>query len=156
VEREGGDTELVVVNPTFILGPTLTTKLSSSFRIKAMRDEKMPVVPRQRFGVADVRDVADLHIRAMASPEARGKRFLVLADGPTVSFLEVAQVLRERLGPLAERVPTEEAPGEELPALIIHNDRARDELGWRPRPAETTIVETAESPRDLGLLEEQP
>jgi dihydroflavonol-4-reductase len=156
VEREGGDTELVVVNPTFILGPTLTTKLSSSFWIKAMLDGKMPVVPRQRFGVADVRDVADLHIRAMASPEARGKRFLVLADGPTVSFLEVAQVLRERLGPLAERVPTEEAPGEELPALIIHNDRARDELGWRPRPAETTIVETAESPRDLGLLEEQP
>jgi nucleoside-diphosphate-sugar epimerase len=156
VEREGGDTELVVVNPTFILGPTLTTKLSSSFWIKAMLDGKMPVVPRQRFGVADVRDVADLHIRAMASPEVRGKRFLVLADGPTVSFLEVAQVLRERLGPLAERVPTEEAPGEELPALIIHNDRARDELGWRPRPAETTIVETAESPRDLGLLEEQP
>jgi dihydroflavonol-4-reductase len=156
VEREGGDTELVVVNPTFILGPTLTTKLSSSFWIKAMLDGKMPVVPRQRFGVADVRDVADLHIRAMASPEARGKRFLVLADGPTVSFLEVAQVLRERLGPLAERVPTEEAPGEELPALIIHNDRARDELGWRPRPAETTIVGTAESPRDLGLLEEQP
>jgi dihydroflavonol-4-reductase len=156
VEREGGDTELVVVNPTFILGPTLTTKLSSSFWIKAMLDGKMPVVPRQRFGVADVRDVADLHIRAMASPEARGKRFLVLADGPTVSFLEVAQVLRERLGPLAERVPTEEAPGEELPALIIHNDRARDELGWRPRPAETTMVETAQSLRDLGLLEEQP
>jgi hypothetical protein len=32
---------------------------------------------------------------------------------------------------------------------------AREELGWRPRPAETTIVETAESLRDLGLLEER-
>ena len=52
----------------------------------------------------------------------------------------------------AERVPTEEAPGPEPPRLIIHNDRARQELGWRPRPAETTIVETAESLRDLGLL----
>ena len=52
-----------------------------------------------------------------------------------------------------ERVPTEEAPGAELPDLVIHNDRARNELGWRPRPAETTIVETAESLRDLGLLE---
>jgi dihydroflavonol-4-reductase len=67
----------------------------------------------------------------------------------------VAQVLRERLGPLAERVPTEEAPGEEPLRLIIHNDRARPELGWRPRPAETTIVETAESLRHLGLLEKQ-
>jgi dihydroflavonol-4-reductase len=156
MEREGGDTELVVVNPTFILGPTLSTQLGSSLRlIEAMLDGKMPVVPRQRFGVADVRDVADLHIRAMVAPEARGKRFLALADGPTISFLKVAQVLRERLGPLAERVPTEEAPGEEPPRLIIHNDRARQELGWRPRPAETTIVETAESLRDLGLLEEQ-
>ena len=63
--------------------------------------------------------------------------------------------MRERPGPLAERVPTEEAPGPEAPRLIIHNDRAREELGWRPRPAETTIVETAESLRDLGLLEER-
>src|SRR5271155_865334 len=114
IEHEGGDTELVVVNPTFILGPTVTTQVRSSLLLtKAMLDGTMPVVRRQRFGVADVRDVADLHVRAMAAPAAAGKRFLALADGPTLSFLEVAQVLRDRLGPLAERVPTEEAPGEE-------------------------------------------
>jgi nucleoside-diphosphate-sugar epimerase len=153
IKHEGGDTELVVVNPTFILGPTLTTKAGSSLQLtKAMLDGTMPIVRRQRFGVADVRDVADLHIRAMAAPEAAGKRYLALADGPTISFLRMAQILRERLGPLAERVPTEEAPGPEPPRLIIHNDRAKQELGWRPRPAETTIVETAESLRDLGLL----
>jgi nucleoside-diphosphate-sugar epimerase len=156
IEREGGETELVVVNPTFILGPTLTTHARSSLQlIKAMLDGTMPVVRRQRFGVADVRDVADLHIRAMAAPEAAGKRYLALADGPTISFLKTAQILRERLGPLAERVPTEEAPGPEPALLNIHNDRAREELGWRPRPAETTIVETAESLRDLGLLEKR-
>ena len=113
----------------------------------------MTVVPRQRFGVADVRDVADAHIRAMATPEAAGQRFLVLADGPTISWHRLAQILRERLGALAERVPTEEAPGDGLPDLVIHNERAKSVLGWRPRPAETTIVETAESLRDLGLLE---
>jgi nucleoside-diphosphate-sugar epimerase len=156
MDHEGGDTELVAVNPTFILGPTLTTQARSSFHVvKAMLDGTMPVVRRQRFGVADVRDVADLHIRAMATPEAAGKRYLALADGPTISFLQMAQILRERLGPLAERVPTEEAPGLEPPQLIIHNDRAKQELGWRPRPAETTIVETAESLRDLGLLEKR-
>ena len=154
IKHEGGDTELVVVNPTFILGPTLTSKAGSSLQLtKAMLDGTMTVVRRQRFGVADVRDVADLHIRAMAAPEAAGKRYLALADGPTISFLQMAQILRERLGPLAERVPTEEAPGPEPPRLIIHNDRSKQELGWRPRPAETTIVETAESLRDLGLLE---
>ena len=156
INREGGNTELVTVNPTFILGPTLTTQARSSLQlIKAMLDGTIPVVRRQRFGVADVRDVADLHIRAMAAPGAAGKRYLALADGPTISFLQLAQILRERLGPLAKRVPTEEAPGPEPARLIIHNDRAKQELGWRPRPAETTIVQTAESLRDLGLLEER-
>ena len=156
IDHEGGGTELVVVNPTFILGPTLTAHARSSLQLtKAMLDGTMPVVRRQRFGVADVRDVADLHIRAMAAPGAAGRRYLALADGPTISFLQLAQILRERLGPLAERVPTEEAAGPEPPRLIIHNDRAKQELGWRPRPAETTIVETAESLRDLGLLEKR-
>jgi nucleoside-diphosphate-sugar epimerase len=101
----------------------------------------------------DVRDVADLHIRAMAGPDAAGKRFIGVADDPTTSFVEVADVLRRRLGPLAARVPTQEGPGEDRPRPIIHNDRARSELGWRPRPVETTIVDSAESLRDLGLLE---
>jgi nucleoside-diphosphate-sugar epimerase len=153
MERDGGDTELVVVNPTFILGPTLTTELRSSLQlVKAMLDGTMSVVRRQRFGVADVRDVADLHIAAMAAPGAAGKRFLALADGPTITFLELAEILHDRLGPLGERVRVQEEPGGDVPPLVIHNDRARDELGWRPRAAETTIVETAESLRDLGLL----
>jgi nucleoside-diphosphate-sugar epimerase len=88
----------------------------------------------------------------MAAPRAAGKRFLVVADGPTLSYLEVVDILRRRLGPLAARVPTQEAPGDELPRPIVHNDRAREELRWRPRSAETTIVESAESLRDLGLL----
>ncbi len=153
IGREGAGTELVVVNPTFILGPTLITPARSSLQlIKGMLDGTVTVLRRQRFGVADVRDVANLHILAMATPEAVGKRFLALADGPTISFLELAQILRERLGTLAERVPTAEAPGPEPPRLIIHNDRAREELGWRPRSVESTIVDTAENLRDLGLL----
>jgi nucleoside-diphosphate-sugar epimerase len=155
MEHDGGDTELVVVNPTFILGPALTTELRSSMHlVKAMLDGTMTKTPRARFGLADVRDVADLHVSAMAVPEAAGKRFLAVGDGPTISYLEVAQTLRRRLGPLAANVPTEEAPGDDLPRPVIHNDRARDELRWRPRPTETTIVETAESLRDLGLLDD--
>ncbi|WP_329004336.1 NAD-dependent epimerase/dehydratase family protein [Kribbella sp. NBC_00709] len=143
---DGADTELVVVNPTGIFGPTLTTDLRSSTQlIKMMLDGTMTVAPRARFGVVDVRDVADLHQRAMAAPDAAGKRFLAVANGPTVSFLEIAKLL----GPPA---PAEEAPGPDLPRPIIHNDRARTELGWSPREVETTILETAESLRDLGLL----
>ena len=156
MEHDGGDTELVVINPTFILGPTLTTELRSSMHlVKAMLDGTMTTTPRARFGLADVRDVADLHVRAMAAPEAAGQRFLAVADGPTISYLEIAETLRRRLGPLAAKVPTEEAPGDHLPRPVIHNDRARNELGWRPRPTETTIVDSAQSLRELGLLDDR-
>jgi dihydroflavonol-4-reductase len=149
-----GDTELVSVNPTAIFGPALTPVLGSSmYLIKAVLEGTMSVAPRVRFGVADVRDVADLHLRAMASPQAAGKRFLALADGPAMSFVEVAGILRERLGDLAARAQVSEPDGPEVPRPVIHNDRARQELGWRPRPAETTLVESAESLRDLGLLD---
>jgi nucleoside-diphosphate-sugar epimerase len=155
IESEGGDTELVVVNPTFILGPTLTRELRSSTNItRSMLDGTMKLTRRQWFGVADVRDVADLHVLAMEAPQAAGRRYLALADGPTISFLQMAETLREHLGELAARVPTEEEPGDEKPRLVIHNERARAELGWRPRPVTTTIVETAESLRDLGLLDD--
>ena len=88
----------------------------------------------------------------MSAEGPAGKRFLAVADAPTLSFVELADILRRRLGPLATRAPTQEAPGDDLPRPIIHNDRAREELGWRPRSAETTIVESAESLRHLGLL----
>ncbi|MFJ4714842.1 NAD-dependent epimerase/dehydratase family protein [Streptomyces sp. NPDC088785] len=153
MERAGGGTELVVVNPTGIFGPTLTAALGSSMQlVKAMLDGAMPVAPRARFGVVDVRDVADLHLRAMAAPGAAGRRFLAVADGPTLSFVELAALLREHLGPLAARVPVEEAPGAAPPRPVIHNDRARTELGWRPRDVATTLVDSAASLRDLGLL----
>ncbi|WP_280216717.1 NAD-dependent epimerase/dehydratase family protein [Nocardia neocaledoniensis] len=154
VEKEGGDTELVVVNPTFIFGPTLTTALSASTRlVRAMLDGTMGIAPRTRFGVVDVRDLADLHTLAMAEPSAAGKRFVAACDGPALSHLDVAEILRRRFGPLASRVPTEESPGDDLPRPIIHNDRARTELGWRPRDAETSIVQTAQSVLDLNLLD---
>src|ERR1700722_12931001 len=154
IGTEGGDTQLVVMNPTFIAGPSLVPVLRSSLTVfKAIIEGTMPALPRQRFGVVDVRDVADAHITAMATPAAAGNRYLLLADGPTITWLELAQILRDYLGPAGEHVTTNEAPGEDPSPLTIHNDRAKQELGWQPRPAQTTIIETAESLRDLGLLD---
>ncbi|MFF0265809.1 hypothetical protein [Kribbella sp. NPDC004536] len=114
-----------------------------------MLDGTMAVVPRARFGVVDVRDVADLHVRAMTTPDAAGNRFLAVSNDPATSFLELAQLLHDNLG---ATTPTEEASGPDLPRPTIHNNRARTMLGWHPRPLETTILETARSLRDLALL----
>ena len=153
IESEGRDTELVVVNPTFIAGPSLVSSLRSSLSgFKAIIEGTMAALPRQRFGVVDVRDVANAHIAAMATTDAAGKRYLLLADGPTITWLALAQTLKQYLGAAGEHVTTAEAPGEEPSPLVIHNERAKDELGFRPRRAESTITETAQSLRDLGLL----
>ena len=153
MERHPGDMELVVLNPTFIIGPTLVTALRSSLvAIKAIAEGTMPALPRQRFGVADVRDVADAHVKAAATPEAAGKRYLLLADGPTITWLDLAESIRDHLGAGAH-VTVREAPGEDPTPLTIHNDRAERELGWQPRAARTTITETVDSLRALGLLQ---
>lgn len=153
IEREGNGLELVVLNPTWIAGPTLTADPRSSLQaFLAMLGGRMPLAPRQRFGIADVRDVSAAHLSAMITPNAAGKRYLLLADGPTISWLGVASLLRAHLGELAEAAPTEEVPGDELPPLVIHNERAKAELGFAPRPAETTIIETLDDMRERGML----
>jgi nucleoside-diphosphate-sugar epimerase len=153
IGREGGGLELVVVNPTFILGPPLTEDTGSSmYLIKAMFSGQMAVAPRHRFGIVDVRDVADLQLRAMYTPRAAGKRFIGVSDTPPVSYLELAGLLRERFGDLAAMAPTTEAAGDELPRLVIRNDRAKDELGWRPRPVAETITDTVDNLRRRGDL----
>ena len=153
IEREGDATELVVLNPTWIAGPTLTSDPRSSLQaFTAMLGGQMPLAPRQRFGVVDVRDVASAHLAAMATPDAAGKRYLLLADGPTISWLGVAKLLHEHFGELAAKAPTQEVPGDEVPPLVIHNERAKAELGFAPRSAETAIVDTVESMRESGFL----
>jgi nucleoside-diphosphate-sugar epimerase len=116
-----------------------------------------------------VRDVADLHIRAMTQPAAKGERFLAVA-GDFMSLLDIADVLKSRMGASAKKVPTRELPNwlvrlaalrdpaikQILPELgkrknATHEKAARL-LGWSPRSNEDSIVATAESLLRLGLL----
>jgi nucleoside-diphosphate-sugar epimerase len=119
--------------------------------------------------VVDVRDVADLHIRAMKDPAAKGERFLAVA-GDFMWMIEIAKVLKSSLGESAEKVPTRELPDwlvrlaalrdpavkQILPELGTAkngtNEKARRMLGWAPRSREESIVATAESLVGLGLL----
>jgi len=125
------------------------------------------------FGVVDVRDVADLHIRAMITPAARGERFLAVA-GDFISVLDIAKILKNRMGAVAKRVPIRELPNwmvhlasmldtsvkQILPELgkvkNASNEKARRVLGWAPRSVEDSITATAESLVRLGLLKDSP
>ncbi|TGX52182.1 aldehyde reductase [Sphingomonas gei] len=168
VAREGEGMELAVVNPVGIFGPALNGDLSTSvFLVKTMLEGRMPGTPRLYLGAVDVRDVADLHLRAMTDPAAAGERFLAVA-GDAMSFHDMAMVLRTRLGAAAAKVPKHELPDwlirllalfnplarEAVPRLGIKarasNEKARRVLGWAPRSNEDAIVASAESLIRLG------
>ncbi|MCY1138957.1 aldehyde reductase [Actinoplanes sp. Pm04-4] len=148
--REHAGAELTVINPTGIFGPLLTDRLSASTGlVKALLEGV--ALPPQVFGVVDVRDVADLHLRAMLSPAAAGERFIGVA-GPPISFAEMGQILARHLRDLAGRVPAAEPTGDRGSRPVISNAKAREVLGWRPREVATTIADTADSLLRLGLV----
>jgi nucleoside-diphosphate-sugar epimerase len=170
IAAQGGGLELAVVNPVGVFGPVLGPDYSTSILIvQRLMDGAIPGCPRLYFGVVDVRDVADLHIRAMTSPAARGERFLAVA-GESMAMVDIAKVLRGRMGSSAGRVPTRQLPNllvrvaamrdpavrQVLPELgKVKNatgEKARRLLGWAPRANEEAVVATAESLARLGLL----
>ena len=110
VGNNGGRLELSVVNPVGLFGPILGPDYATSiFLVQRLMDGAVPGCPRMYFGVVDVRDVADLHIRAMTNPAAKGERFLAVA-GDFVSMVDIARMLKKRMGPAAKRVPTRQLP----------------------------------------------
>jgi dihydroflavonol-4-reductase len=170
IAKEGGGLELAVINPAAVFGPVLGHDFSGSIDIvKALLDGAMPAVPRIYFGLVDVRDVADLHLRAITSPAAKGERFIAVA-GETMSILDIAKVLRRELGAAARRVPRFQAPDwvvrlaarripmlrDALPMLgkvrRSTSAKAREKLGWMPRGNDELILATAESLIGLGLV----
>jgi len=160
--RDRGEVgRLAVVNPSAILGPALGNASSFSLQMIERLLRGMPGVPRIGYSIVDVRDVADLQIRAMTAPEAGGERFIAAE-----SFLwmaEVAAILREQLGEAAAKVPTRNVPNLLVRAMAIFDPAARTvvgqlgkrselshekaerALGWSPRPAAETIVDCARS-----------
>jgi dihydroflavonol-4-reductase len=161
-----------VVNPVVVFGPVLGSDYSTSvLLLQRLMDGAVPGNPQIYFGIVDVRDVADLHLRAMTHPKAKGERFLAVA-GDFMSILEIATVLKNRMGAAGKRVPTRQLPNwlvrvaalrdpavkQILPELGKKkngsNEKSRRVLGWTPRSSEEAIVACAESLLRLGLLKD--
>jgi len=161
VAQQGAEQRLAVVNPGAILGPVLSDDHSYSLQVIERMLKGMPGIPRIGFSFVDVRDVADLHVRAMTASEAGGGRFI--AAGRFLWASEVAAILRERLGSAAPKVPKRSLPDFLVRAAsrfdpgirsIVNqlglryeysSEKAESRLGWQQRPAEEMIVECAES-----------
>jgi len=170
IKKEGGALELSTVNPVAVMGPVLGTDYSHSNQIlRRMLEGELEACPKIESCYVDVRDVADLHVLAMTKPEAKGERFLA-TTGNALSMLEVANILRSRLGEDAAKVPTSEIANWKLRAAALlkpdlkmvvtllgqyaqaSGEKAGKLLHWSPRTNEEAIIATAESMLKLGLI----
>ena len=164
-----GSTTLATVLPGAVLGPLLAPDQQGSVQIvRRMLAGEMPGTPRIGLEVVDVRDLVDLHLRALAAPEAAGERFL--GTGELLWMGDIARILRDGLGEAAARVPTEEIPDDVIRALAEHDAelasivpglgrrnrhstaKAERVLGWSRRPAAETVLDCARSLLDHGAV----
>lgn len=155
-------TELATILPGAVFGPILSKESAGSTSIIArLLRGRPPGIPKIGLWIVDVRDLAELHVRAMEAPEAVGERFLAAGDFLWMS--DIAAVLREKLGKRARKVPTRRLSNPTVrflslfapqlraiaPLLGVKNElttaKARRVLGFAPRPARETIVDCAES-----------
>jgi dihydroflavonol-4-reductase len=167
--RERGATEkLATVNPGAIIGPMLSDDRSYSLQAIERLLGGMPGLPRIGFSFVDVRDVADLHLRAMTSGAAGGERFIAVTQ--FLWMAEIAAILRDRLGADAAKVPARGVPNLLVRTMAVFDpsirsilgqlgkrtelsgEKARSDLGWSPRPIEDTIAECARSLLDAGVV----
>lgn len=169
VRQYGGAARLTTILPGAVFGPLLTQDVPGSVAIiDGLLAGRPAAMPRLGFWVVDVRDLVDLHIRAMLAPEAAGERFI--AAGDFLWMEEIAAALRAGLGPRAAKVPHRRLPGFVVKLLLpfmgqlrglapligrrfaLTSDKARRVLGFAPRPAATTIVDCAESLLERGKV----
>lgn len=170
IKNEGKGLELATVNPTGVMGPVLDANYTHSIDIiKNMLTGKMAGCPKINSGFVDVRDVADLHLRAMIDPKANGERFIATA-GQSIWLVDIAKILKAHLGENAAKVKAKQLPTNLLKVLAMKDPmiksivpllgknlnctsaKAIQVLGWSPRSAEEAILASAESLIRLKLL----
>lgn len=168
VRERGDEKRLATVNPGAILGPVLSEDTSYSIEMVERVMKGIPAAPKIGFNVVDVRDVVELELLAMTSPEAGGERFI--ASTEFLWMADVGKILRERLGEAGKKAPTRSLPNPVVRLIALFDpairsvvsglgkraetssEKARKTLGWSPRPVEDTVAETAESLIRVGAV----
>ncbi len=169
VAAEGGDIEYCTINPSLVAGPVMSADFSASVEaIQKLLSGALPGCPDLGFGIVDVRDIADIHVRALNAPNMAGERFI--ASGPFYMMIDIARILKDRLGPQARKVPLRRLPdflvrisamfdpvvrqviGELGKRRNMDATHAKEVLGWVPRPVEKTLVDCAKSLIENGVV----
>jgi len=155
---------LSVINPAMVVGPSLTDDIGTSNAvIERMINGSLPAAVRFHLGYVDVRDVAAAHILAMTNADSDGERFIV--SERELWLAETAKVLREAGFKKAPKITMPDfavrivalfdkelkgAVGGLGRLVITPSDAAKAVLGWQPRDARDSVVETAKQLEAMG------
>ena len=159
------DFKLSVINPTAVIGPSLSKDIGvSNSLILRLLNGSMPALAKIHIGYVDVRDVAKAHILAMTNSASDGERFIV--SEKEMWLHESAEVLNNA----GFKAPSRVMPNWFLKIMAMfngdmvtiskmagksrdcHSTKAKDVLGWNPIPAEDSILETAKQLIEYKLI----
>jgi nucleoside-diphosphate-sugar epimerase len=145
IGKEGNGLELAVINPVGIFGPAIggITSASLDIAVSGILNGTMNQTPPFTMGVVDVRDVADIHIKAMLQPNASGERFIATSDG-VMSFYDVAELFKKERPQYTSNIQNLEPIGKEL-YKEMSNKKAKTIFNWNPRSREEALLASADS-----------
>ena len=137
--------ELTTINPSLVLGPPLDEHYGSSLRlVERFLKGRDPMVPPMGLALVDVRDVAEMHLRALLRPETAGKRYI--ASAGSMTFAQLARALKAKWP--TRRIPTREAPKPVIRFLALFDPSIRTIL---PRLGRTDRLSNARAVTELGM-----
>ena len=147
---DGEKIELATVCPTYIFGPAKQKDgFTSGKSFEPIITGKQSPIPKSAMGVVDVRDVAELHVKAIKVPAAAGHRFF--AQPHTPYRIEMAKILAEEFGPKGWPVCTFEGPDLNDPPSKVDISPATDILGHKFLPLKDTMIDMANSMIESGF-----
>jgi nucleoside-diphosphate-sugar epimerase len=162
--------DMVVINPGFVMGPSLTSNSDSAsigFMLDMVNGKNKMGVPVLEFGMVDVRDIAKAHIKGAKLEKANGRNILV---NTSITMLEFADILRNKYG------DTYPLPKSLLPKFMLYlvgwtqgiswdfvsknvgyplkfdHSKSVKELGMDYIPIEETLCDHLEQLKEFGLV----
>lgn len=98
IQKKQSRWDLVVINPSFVMGPSLSKRMdgtSVEFMKNMLKGVFRTGVPDTKMGYVDVRDVAKAHILAGFTQEAEGRH---ITSSEVIPMLGVAKIIKEKFG----------------------------------------------------------
>ena len=158
IKNANTDTKLTVINPSGVIGPSLTSEISSTQLIIAgLMNGRIPVNLPIHIGYVDVRDVALAHIKALENPNSDGER--IILSNTELWHKDVSKILKEggyKAPWLTVSVPVAKFLANVVPALkgakrflgkdmVKNTTKAEDILGISYIDIKKSILDDAKS-----------